>query len=319
MTSIDTTVKQVFKLREDIQRHGVLLRQSEDETRNVLVTPLLGVLGWRVGHLDEVRTQYRTATGIGVADYALMSSETKRPEYLIEAKGLETDLKQALPQAMQYSNESGVEKSILTNGDVWMVVRFELGTPKPMEVLESFSVTQEEAVVVALKAEFLRNPITRNDVANAIDKVHTISANLSTSNTCNRALITDPIEPSRDGNWHPLDATVDLNFDSPPVQINFRDGYSMPVASWRDLVKWVGLWLAYHHDYLEADDCNIKTDRARTRYVAHKSRNRLVEPTAVGNGVYVESNVTRIGAIANACKMIEYCGEDQGAVLVRFD
>ena len=317
MISLDTTVAKVLQLRDQIQRHGALLRQSEAETKNVLVTPLLGVLGWRIGQLDEVRTEYRTVTGVGVADYALMSFETKRPEYLIEAKGLQTDLKEALPQAMQYSYESGVEKSVLTNGDEWLVVRFQTGTQNPMDVLERFSIMSEDAVITALKAETLRNPITRNDIAKSIAQVHTISRNLSAIVNCDEVAAYNTRNSSDDDRWIPLETIADLNYDDPPLQIRFYDGFSMPVGRWKDLVRWVGLWLAHHHDFLAEDDCNIKADRARTRFVAHKSRGRLVEPLAVGNNVFVEFDLNRSSAITNSCKLLEYCASE-GSATVRF-
>lgn len=90
---------------------------SEQDTKRILITPLLQALGWNIFDIDEVRNEYRYKPGHNPVDYALF--EARSPCLFIEAKALGCSLDDArwINQAISYAAVAGVEWCVLTNGD----------------------------------------------------------------------------------------------------------------------------------------------------------------------------------------------------------
>lgn len=314
MGQIEDTVKTILELREQIQRFGVALKGSESDTKLVLVNPLLASLGWTVGQLDEVRTEYSTPNG--VADYALLDRETMRPEYIIEAKSLGLELSQAVAQSMRYSYGLGVRLAVMTNGDEWAMFDFPVDGEGEMRLVTSFSITKSDAVMVALASHAIRNPASSEIVGEELGRIYEVATNLQNPESQSLAYS----QPRTDkGEWYALDALQNVEKEGPPSHIKFYDGFVMPIGRWKDLVKWVGLWLAFIREELTEDDCGDDEFRTRTRYIAHNSPRKLNDPIPVGDGVYVEGNVNRAAAIRNSCELLRHCNVDLSLVQVSYD
>lgn len=90
---------------------------SEQDTKRILITPLLQALGWNIFDIDEVRNEYRYKPGHNPVDYALF--EARSPCLFIEAKALGHGLDDVkwVNQAISYAAVAGVEWCVLTNGD----------------------------------------------------------------------------------------------------------------------------------------------------------------------------------------------------------
>jgi hypothetical protein len=63
---------------------------SEEETKAILIDPVLAALGWHVGELEDVRREYRAKPSDNPVDYALFVFG--KPRLFIEAKALTTAL-----------------------------------------------------------------------------------------------------------------------------------------------------------------------------------------------------------------------------------
>jgi len=96
---------------------------GEENTKAVLVEPMLQALGWDTHDLDEVQREFRYKSQDNPVDYALLVSA--KPRLFVEAKSLGRDLGQHKwrIQAVNYANTSGVEWCVLTDGNFWQVYK----------------------------------------------------------------------------------------------------------------------------------------------------------------------------------------------------
>lgn len=90
---------------------------GEQDTKAILIEPVLAALGWDLGELDQVRREYRFRSQDNPVDYALL--DFGRPCLLIEAKALSTalDHRKCAAQVLGYASVCGVGWCLVTNGD----------------------------------------------------------------------------------------------------------------------------------------------------------------------------------------------------------
>lgn len=114
----NSLAKTVDSLRARINRLAER-RESigEQDTKAVLIDPLLLALGWELPDLDEVRREYRHKAQDNPVDYALLM--LGQPRLFVEAKGLGSDLSEHkwISQILGYATVAGVEWCVLTDGD----------------------------------------------------------------------------------------------------------------------------------------------------------------------------------------------------------
>ena len=90
---------------------------GEQNTKAILIEPMLSALGWDLQELAEVRREYRQNRQDGPVDYALFI--LRSPRLFVEAKDLGADLadRKWISQVLGYATVTGVEWCALTNGD----------------------------------------------------------------------------------------------------------------------------------------------------------------------------------------------------------
>jgi predicted transport protein len=94
---------------------------GEENTKAVLINPLLSALGWNLEDLDEVCQEYKRKPRDNPVDYALFI--LRSPQLLIEAKDFGKDLNDLkwISQTLSYTTVVGVEWCVLTNGDEYRI------------------------------------------------------------------------------------------------------------------------------------------------------------------------------------------------------
>ncbi len=99
------------------------IRISEEDTKRVLITPVVEALGWEIFDTDEVRNEYRHATADNPVDYALFLARS--PVLFIEAKALGQTLddRRWMVQTLNYANVAGVDWCVLTNGAEYRIYK----------------------------------------------------------------------------------------------------------------------------------------------------------------------------------------------------
>lgn len=117
-TSPDAVLHEtVVKVREriaELREHGDHL--SEQDTKAVLIDPILSALGWRLDELGDVRREYRVKPQDNPVDYALFVYG--QPQLFVEAKALSHSLdRKSAAQVLGYAAVVGVGWCLVTNGD----------------------------------------------------------------------------------------------------------------------------------------------------------------------------------------------------------
>jgi type I site-specific restriction endonuclease len=86
------------------------------DTKAILIDPVLAALGWRLDELGDVRREYRAKPQDNPVDYALLVFA--QPRLFVEAKALSTSLdRKCASQVLGYASVVGVGWCLLTNGD----------------------------------------------------------------------------------------------------------------------------------------------------------------------------------------------------------
>lgn len=106
-------------------------RIGEQNTKAMLIDPVLNALGWDLFDPDEVNREYRRRSHDNPVDYALLLSRT--PRMFIEAKGLGENLNDPkwANQTISYAAVAGVDWVVLTDGSEWRV--YNAHAPVPIE------------------------------------------------------------------------------------------------------------------------------------------------------------------------------------------
>ncbi|MBF0123924.1 MAG: type I restriction enzyme HsdR N-terminal domain-containing protein [Magnetococcales bacterium] len=114
-TNLDSTIRTLREQLQKIQNRTSPI--SEEDTKRVLITPLLQALRWNILDIDEVRNEFRSQPQDNPVDYALFLN--RAPCLFLEAKAINhsIDERKWLSQIVGYAATAGVEWCVLTNGD----------------------------------------------------------------------------------------------------------------------------------------------------------------------------------------------------------
>jgi len=126
----------VRKAKEFIENNPNI---NEQDTKTVLVDPLIEILGWDK-FKNEVKTEYPIQMGGGShrVDYALKLEGV--PAVLMEVKQLGKDLKQYARQAISYGRVEDVKWVTLTNGEEIEIYNTEKGKNRDYCLLTSIKI-----------------------------------------------------------------------------------------------------------------------------------------------------------------------------------
>jgi hypothetical protein len=95
---------------------------SEEETKAILIDPVLVALGWHVDELEDVRREYRAKPGDNPVDYALVVFG--KPRLFVEAKARSVALdRKSASQVLGYAATVGVAWCVVTNGDEYRLYK----------------------------------------------------------------------------------------------------------------------------------------------------------------------------------------------------
>ena len=92
---------------------------AEQNTKAILIEPVLAALGWRLDELDDVQREYRFKSQDNPVDYALFVFGARAVD-----RGQGAGLRpgsQVPSQALYYANVAGIAWCVLTNGDEYRI------------------------------------------------------------------------------------------------------------------------------------------------------------------------------------------------------
>ena len=333
MGQLEETVKAILGLRQTIERYRANLERNEIQTRVTLIDPMLRALGWDVSNPDEVVQE--TGRGAGVADYALKDRNTGMPILLLESKSLNTDLGKARAQVARYCYGEAVESAIITDGDDWILLDidgdvFDDETDDAYDDEENhvtyndiaqFSISRGDAVLSAIVAQHLGNPLSSVGVARS-EIENAMSPRPETGVTTHSD--SRPGADRRDVKT--LASLKELNNPRVPSKLLFDDGFvfSIHTPDWSEVVRQVAIYLGVIYGNLDEVELPIWGYRSRTKFVAndrprHDNRREFGHEFEVCDDVYVELDHTPRSGVNAACTLLEACDIDPHSVAVTFE
>lgn len=125
-------------------------RISEEETKAILIDPVLVALGWRVDELEDVRREYRAKPQDNPVDYALLAFG--KPRLFVEGKALSTALdRKSASQLLGYAAVVGVGWCLLTNGDEYRLYNSHASVDVDEKLFRSVRLSEGEGTAATLE------------------------------------------------------------------------------------------------------------------------------------------------------------------------
>ena len=324
---LESLLKLVETLRDRIDEHGDVLRQSEALTRYALIDPLLRELGWDTADPALVIPEFQS--GNGRADYALLSNGS--PAMMVEAKKLGDDLRdRARTQGIQYCIEKGTKHFAVTDGQRWEIYETHRPVPIDEKRVVAFDLKSQSPAAECLKALALWRPSVEEGYVGAGN-----APVVSSPPEVNASPIPDPIprnipeanvsaSPASSqvagGEWSPLSDWNPGQGDPMPVRIMFPDKSLDQINNGYDVAVKPTSWLI-GRGLLSARDCPI-TNHAGRRILVTDDPDQLTDKPAdkkeVGGGLYIGTQYNGHIHVRNARTIIERVGQAPAQFKVRF-
>lgn len=146
MRDLRATVESV---RARIHKHQGSKKLNEQNTKAILIEPVLQALGWNTEDLDEVSREFKSKRRDRPVDYALLV--LRNPRLLLEAKALGENLddRRWSNQIMGYAAVAGVEWTILTDGNEYRIYNSHAAVEVDEKLFRKFKVTEPDSDPVA--------------------------------------------------------------------------------------------------------------------------------------------------------------------------
>lgn len=317
----------IEELRGRIGTHRGYITGSETRTRQLLIDPMLRVLGWDIENPERVHLEYPVSGGR--VDYALRSS--RQVVVVIEAKVLGKNLDNLGPgQLLKYAKDPDMQQLklvVITDGDIWRIYSMESNPEKVFRIsqlqpLESaqlavdlweqnITVTDSGArglSVVSEAKEHLINGGDRSDMQVEQEPSELVPTG-------------QPSTPGTKVGWIPLTRADKYPKwkSSIPKRIRFENAEEVELKSGIDLLDQVILWI-WEKRRVTEDWLEFSTDRGGKPVTT--SRDDRCSPLKLKDGLYFNkiSYYSRKRArLLVTKKLLDYFGYDASKVYVKFD
>ena len=316
--ALDELYEQLRKLREDISEFSEYLEANETGTRQVLIDPLLRVLGWEVADPTQVRLEFGISKldgGKKVADYVLIQDE--KPVAVVEAKKLNTkNLEAAIGAALVEAVERGIKYILVTDGDQWRVYDVFKEAAIVDKLVVKFSVTSDQLCVSAVNALV----IWRHNLAN--QRGLTVPKRLLFCEDDSPDPPPPPPPPPGGKTLPELRAKIkarEFPEGKRPTRVNF-DGVpiELPKGTWKELYVAVAKHLVTTRR-LQKNVIGVRESGRYVRSLVAADEESFKGAVDIGGGLWLQGNVSRIGAVDNSNFLLEVCDVDPATVRVHFD
>ena len=316
---LESLLECVNEIRGRIDAHGAALRKSEALTRYALIDPLLRELGWDTQDPALVVPEYQS--GKVRADYALMSDNT--PAMMVEAKSLDTPLRDVVRQSIGYCLEEGTPHFAVTDGRRWGVYEMFKRVPIDEKRIVSFDLQSQSTAEVCLQALALWRPaIQSGHVGLGRTLVIELPSQHESSPPEPPIPSTQPTSQSRDGHeWQPMSDWNPEQGDDRPVEIMFPDGSRAPIKFAYEVAVESARWLV-DRKILTSRHCPITKDNRGVRNLVTDDPDLLPDQyfsdkKKVGE-LYIGVQYNGHIHVRNARTVITHVGRDPAQFKVRF-
>ena len=120
-------------LKSYVERATAQLRRfpdmNEEDAKAVLIEPLLKILGWDTGSLEDVKRNFPIVIGRKPVYLDYVLKVNGKPRILVEAKAPSEDLDRFIQQVLSYAKVADIDWAVLTNGRELRVYHASWKTP----------------------------------------------------------------------------------------------------------------------------------------------------------------------------------------------
>ena len=140
MAHLPATLAEVRKRIARYRDQGI----NEQNTKAVLIDPVLRALDWDLEDLEEVKREYKRKPQDKPVDYALFA--LRKPRLFVEAKALGKNLddRRWANQIMGYAAVAGAEWVVLTDGNEYRIYNSHASVPIEDKVFRIVRITDED-------------------------------------------------------------------------------------------------------------------------------------------------------------------------------
>ena len=322
--ALDDLKETIETLQKRIQAHSTYLSGHETRTRQVLIDPMLRVLGWDIENPDSVQLEHKNNQDR--LDYVLIGSEG--PIAVIEAKKLKAPLhNKATDQVIIYAHRADIPYMLVTDGDHWQMFDVFKRGQLDDRTLMKFQLTRDEPYACALQALGIWRPnLASGEPQEAATPVmrekpaHAKSASTTSKSSRGKKVA----KPSNNVDWKPLTSLkIDYGHEAPAF-IKFPDSSLRPLESWTDLFVIVAKHLV-ETGKISAQDCPISKKRSKRYFLhtepIHPNGNEFINKKEIGKEIcgeelWLMTHDNSQSLYANACWLLDKFGVNPSTVLV---
>lgn len=352
----DRLVSNVARAREQIEKmreRGA--RIGEQNTKAVLIEPIIEALGWDLRDLEQVIREYRSNSQDNPVDYALLLRRS--PLLFIEAKDLGSDLsdRRWLGQIMGYATVVGVEWCLLTDGDNYHIYNAHAPVDVGEKLFRAVSISDrnnEEALIGTLlllsKEKLAADELKELWEACFVDsQVQRALEGILLEDTAAVArLVRRRLPQLRPSQIRQSLARADIRIEFPEISEAAMPKTTSPAAEpteaeaadkavviggetysckyAKDIPVHVANWLVAQGK-LPSDRCPVVVtrhsgqgaDRCLINTTAtHLDGSEFRAPVQLTNGLFMETHASRNDLERYACRLLEWAGVDVGVMHV---
>lgn len=220
---LDELITAIEKAKQTIQEHKQSLAKSEIRTRLVLIDPILRVLGWDVTDPHIVKIEYNLQSFPNQqVDYALCNGD--ETVVFVEAKKLNEPLHNHVRQMLYYAVGDGIKYAVLTDGNLWEM--YDVFKELPFNDKRILDIDLSSSHTITSAFNFLR---LWRLLPNSYELSETPKP------------IIAPIDPppngdTLSGDWIEFSNYYPESGSKPPTQIQFKDGPTVSVQFWNEML-----------------------------------------------------------------------------------
>lgn len=326
---------------------------GEQNTKAVLIDPILEALGWDLRNLDEVVREYRAKPSDNPVDYALMLRRS--PLLFVEAKDLGSNLsdRKWASQTISYAAVVGVEWCVLTDGDEYRIYNAHAPVDVDEKLFRAVRLSDADAQERTLETLLLlsKEKLAADDlrklweayfvdcqVQRALEDM--FAAPDSGIVRLLRKHVPELTPAQVRGSLARADIRIDFPDASeaapaasapppPPIQSQVARGGCSVVLDGRryecrratEILVHVGNWLAAQGRVSERD-CPVRITRGGkdggrciiNAVPEHPHGGAFRSPKRLTNGLYVETHASRRGIEDYAHRLLQWAGVDPGVL-----
>ncbi|MEO0180705.1 MAG: type I restriction enzyme HsdR N-terminal domain-containing protein [candidate division WOR-3 bacterium] len=312
---------------------------NEEDTKRLIIEPLLAWIGYDVWKPGEVREQYPIPKRGGQsADYALMKSDQPSPYIIVEAKALGKNLDSDFEQIIDYCNYSGTRFGIITDGEKWIVLDESWkGRPAKERIILELDIEEKLDNFSGYDALLLLNPENEEKADSFFSEIKKLyEAKVSNLDKHIKTELIEalkkikipigegqlPVHPKPEGEtevaggeeggeW-PKDLSV-LMGKRPPDYV-LIDGVKYETRSWASVVVVVAEWLAKRGEIKEpikSKKLFIINDRPE-QVTKMRNPGPHIKPLTNAKGFYVWTHGSASACLERCFKLLEHFGYTPG-------